>query len=62
VPKTTSEDSDVPVTYYELQKRQLADADTTPANINEAVPRLPPESPWASDPVPIEPFIQGEKP
>jgi hypothetical protein len=44
-----------PVTYFELQRRSNADPGETPTG--NAIPSLPPSSPWHSDPVPPEPTI-----
>jgi hypothetical protein len=43
-----------PVTYFELERRKIADPNEPPS---DTIPPLPPSSPWASDPVGPEPTI-----
>jgi hypothetical protein len=47
-----------PVTLFELARRSIANPPPgeTPA-LGDAIPLLPPSSPWAADPVPSEPTI-----
>jgi hypothetical protein len=44
-----------PVTFFELARRSNADLGETPTD--NAIPSLPPSSPWHHDPVPDEPTI-----
>jgi hypothetical protein len=56
-------DDDRPLTYHELQRRLSANPELGPSPIkpgDEPLPPLPPESPWAGDPVPDEPLIEGD--
>jgi hypothetical protein len=53
-------DDDRPLTYFELQRRLSANPELGPSPPkpgDEQLPPLPPDSPWAGDPVGPEPLI-----
>jgi hypothetical protein len=47
---------DGPLTYFEFERRKRANPELGVGAISGKIkyPRLPPDSPWASDPVPAE--------
>jgi hypothetical protein len=52
----TPDRDDEPLTYFEFERRKRANPELGVGAIsgNMKYPRLPPSSPWASDPVPAE--------
>jgi hypothetical protein len=62
-PPNTSE----PVSYWELERRSRSNPEhrgqyggEAAGSIADQIPKLPPTSPWSSDPCGPEPFINGE--
>jgi hypothetical protein len=49
-------DDDLPRTLHELQKRRSANPEVFVGEGSDAIPKLPPESPWANENLPEPPI------
>jgi hypothetical protein len=60
-PKAHDDSDDEPRTFFEIEQRRLDNPGESKVGSDvSSLPPQPPTSPWASDPVPDEPLIEGD--